>query len=265
MATPLLTQRWRERRDTYRPAGEVIRPADYEVAAITESAAKTFVLRHHYSATYPAARFRYGLYRHGALAGVAVCSQPASNKVLTNVFPGDFHAAVELGRFVLLDEVPGNGESYFLARVFEQLRAERIEGVVSFSDPVARTRLDGSRVFPGHIGTIYQATNGVYLGRATPRTLRILPDGTSLNDRTLQKIRAGGHGLVYSTAKLVEHGATPAPADKAARLAWLAEWLPRLTRPLRHPGNHKYAWALHKGRRGQLAPAAPYPKWAQAA
>ena len=32
-------------------------------------------------------------------------------------------------------------------------------------------------VFPGHLGTIYRATNAIYTGLATARTLRLLPDG----------------------------------------------------------------------------------------
>jgi hypothetical protein len=31
---------------------------------------------------------------------------------------------------------------------------------------------------PGHVGTIYAATNAVYTGRATARTVKLLPDGT---------------------------------------------------------------------------------------
>jgi hypothetical protein len=70
-----MNQRWRNHRTLYRPAGEVIRPADYEVAAIhSDHEAKAFVLAHHAFKTYPAARFRFGLYRHGQLVGVAVCS-----------------------------------------------------------------------------------------------------------------------------------------------------------------------------------------------
>ena len=57
-------QRWRGGRDSYRPAGETIRTSDFEVAAFPEDAvAKRFVLRHHYSGSYPAARWRFGLYR----------------------------------------------------------------------------------------------------------------------------------------------------------------------------------------------------------
>src|SRR5262245_59609071 len=71
------TLRWRNRSSSFRPAGELIRTADYDVAAIaTDREAKAFVERHHYSASYPAARFRFGLYRQAELVGVAVFSVP---------------------------------------------------------------------------------------------------------------------------------------------------------------------------------------------
>jgi hypothetical protein len=243
-------QRWNQGRDSYRPAGEVIRTADYDVAPIaTDNVARRFVELHHYSGTYPAARERFGLYRQGDLVGVAVFSHPSNDKVLTNTFPTvPTRRSVELGRFVLLDEVPGNGETWFLARCFELLRRDNYAGVVSFSDPVARTSADGRQLFPGHIGTIYQASNAKYLGRGTARTLRLLPNGLVLSDRTLQKIRAGERGWFPGAQQLVEQGAAPIElgADAEARRAWLAQWLPELTRPLRHPGNHKYAWTLAK-------------------
>lgn len=112
-----MNQRWRKGRSCYRPAGEVIRTSEYEIAELAgDSEAKTFVLAHHYSQSYPASRFRFGLHRHGSLCGVAVFSHPCNDRVLTNVFRCVPLAAVELGRFVLLDEIPGNGETYFLAR-----------------------------------------------------------------------------------------------------------------------------------------------------
>ena len=55
-------QRWREGRDSYRPAGETIRAAEYDVAPLEESPAKAFVIGQHYSRSYPAARFRFGLF-----------------------------------------------------------------------------------------------------------------------------------------------------------------------------------------------------------
>jgi hypothetical protein len=252
-----LVQRWRAGRDHYRPAGEVIRPVEYEVAEISEAIAKAFVVEHHYSKSYPAARFRFGLYRRGALAGVAVYSHPCNDRVLTRTFGVPATEAVELGRFVLLDEVPGNGETWFLARTFARLRSE-VAGVVSFSDPVARSSAAGLVVFPGHIGTIYQAHNAAYLGRGTARTLRLLPDGRVLSARSLQKVRAVERGWRYAVEQLVGAGA-PAPTSGEDLSPWLARALRAVTRTIRHPGNHRYAWAFSRALARRLE-RRPYPK-----
>jgi hypothetical protein len=253
-------QRWRSRRDSYRPAGEVIRTADYEVAPIaTDRVARSFVREHHYSGSYPAARYRFGLYRGAQLAGVAVFSHPVNNRTLTSCLPGSARESVELGRFVLLDEVPGNGETWFLARCFEQLRREGLLGVVSFSDPMPRTNALGRRVFAGHVGTIYQAFNASYLGQSRRDTLRLLPDGTSLPNRSLAKVRAQhrGHGPVEDL--LACFGAEPRRAGECPS-AWLDRVLPEVTTKVRHPGNHKYVWGLSKRVKRHLSPSLPYPK-----
>jgi hypothetical protein len=254
-----LNQRWRARRHSYRPAGEVIRTADYDVAPIEEdSIAKRFVVEHHYSASYPAARYRYGLYRRTELVGVAVFSHPASDRVLS-IFPGSPRESVELGRFVLLDDVAGNGETWFLARAFELLRREQLIGVVSFSDPMPRQTTDGRVVHAGHVGTIYQAFNACFLGSSKARGLRLLPDGQILHDRALQKIRTGDKGWRYSAALLEAHGAPPLAGSSGAKV-WLDEWIPRLTRRVLHPGNFKYAWMLDRRHRRHLPESKQYPK-----
>lgn len=256
-----VVQRWEERRSRFRPAGEVIRTREYDVAELPDDTTpKAFVEAHHYSGSYPAARFRAGLYRHGNLVGTAVFSHPASDKVLTNVFAVSALEAVELGRFVLLDEVPGNGETWFLARAFDLIRRRGIRGVVSFSDPIPRATSEGETVFAGHIGTIYQAHNGAFLGRGRPRTLRLLPDARVMSARALSKIRAGSKGWRYSAELLEAHGADRCPDEHDARQEWLRTWLRRLTRPLRHPGNFRYAWAVDRRLRPQLSERQPYPK-----
>jgi len=246
-------QRWLGGRDSYVVPASVIRTAEYEVAEFASDAtAKGFVLEHHYSGTYPSARWRFGLYRLGQLVGVAVFSHPCSNRVLTNVF-GE-HPAVELGRFVLLDEVPGNGETWFLARCFELLR-ERVRGVVSFSDPVARATQDGLEVHPGHIGTIYQAHNARYLGRATPRSLKLLPDGRVYSARAIQKVRKQEKGWQHCVEVLRSYGAPAYDGD-----GWVQRALAQVTRGLRHPGNHRYAWMLDRRLRRRFTASQPYPK-----
>jgi hypothetical protein len=260
MGQPPGNQRWRQGRDAYRPPDEPIRPADYDVAALPDdAAAKAFVLAHHYSGSYPAARWRFGLFRHGALQGVAVFSHPCHHRVLTAVFPGRPTDSVELGRFVLLDEVPGNGETWFLGRCFRLLRREGLAGVVAFADPRRRLNRLGVLVFGGHVGRIYQAFNGAYLGRGTPRTLTLLPDGSVLSDRAQQKVRSADRGVAYAVRRLVECGAAaPTCYEPAYLRAWLHDWKARLCRTLRHRGNHKYAWAL--SRRVSLPPSLPFPK-----
>jgi hypothetical protein len=252
-----IAQRWRSGRDAYRPAGEVIDPREFDVAPIaTDNEAKAFVVGHHYSGSYPAARWRFGLYRHGVLVGVAVFSVPCSPAVLTRVFPGDPNDSVELGRFVLLPEVLANGESWFLGRAFELLRRDGLRGVVSFSDPMRRTNVHGEEVFGGHIGGIYQAHNGVYLGRTKPEGLKLLPNGQALSGRMRSKIRNVERGWVAAVAKLVALGA-PELAVGADPAEWLRSVEAQLCRTVRHPGNHRYGWALTgNGRRSPAPPAA---------
>lgn len=255
-----LVQRWRDRGHTFRPAGEVIRTSDFDVSAISDDVtARSFVEAHHYSRSFPAARWRFGLYRRGELAGVAVFSVPMQDAVITSCLPGSPRDSAELGRFVLLDDVAGNGETWFLARCFEELRRDGLVGVVSFSDPVPRTCADGHRVFVGHVGTIYQAFNGVYLGRARPSTLRLLPDGSALSNRAQSKIRRRERGWRYSAAILERFGAAPL-GEREDAATWLDMWRARLTRTLRHGGNHKYVWAVDRRARRHLPEGRPYPK-----
>lgn len=178
--------------------------------------------------------------------------------------PGEQSAKVELGRFVLLDDVPANGETWMLAQCFRDLRSQGIAGVVSFSNPGKRTNGDGDVVFGGHVGTIYQASNAVYVGRSKAETRRLLPDGTVMHGRTLTKIRNRRKGHRYAAAILESHGAEPLQDDEDAR-AWVARWVAALTRPLRHPGNFKYAWSLDKRARRHMPDSLPYPKMWEAA
>lgn len=266
-----VVQGWRKRRAVYRPPGELIRfdPRAFEVASIPgDRVAKEFVETHHYSGSYPAARERFGLYEHGKLVGVAVFSNGGGPKVL-RVLPCNYKAAVELGRFVLLDGTGMNAETWFFARCRELLARKGYAGIVSFSDPVPRTNLAGDVVFPGHIGGVYKASNAIYTGLATRRLLRLLPDGLVFSPRAKSKIQAKAKGWVYAVDQLVAAGA-PGPADTsvAGLRAWLDRAVPLVTRPLRHGGNHRYLWTLDRAAGRALddhlkkmrVPVLPYPR-----
>jgi hypothetical protein len=254
-------QRWRDRRGFYRPAGEPIATNRYEVAVIPDDkTAEAFVVRHHYAASYPAARFRVGLYRGAELVGLVVLSQPMHNAVLAPLRLSLAESA-ELGRLVLLDDVPANGESWLVARAFELARAAGFRGIVSDADPMLTRDVTGRVVCRGHVGTVYQATNAVYFGQTDRRTRYLLPDGRVFLQRGASKIRNRERGWQGAAAKLERYGA-PHLGEREDARAWLTTWLPRLTRRVRHPGNHRYLFALDKHARRLLPPTKPYPKLA---
>ena len=258
-------QRWRKRRDSYRPAGEPIDTSKYGVEVIEEKDAKQFVTNHHYSASYPAARFRAGLFRTTQanipdLVGTAVFSVPMQRRVIPCYAPGtEPNNGVELGRFVLLDDVPANGESWFLARAFKLLKQELdLRVVVAYSDPVPRTTSLGHEIKPGHVGTIYQAYNGQYLGRAGGEKLTLAADGTVISRRSLNKIKNEERSAGYAYEKLIEKGA-PRRLPFEDSKSYVERVLNSgAFRQVKHPGNHVYAWPLSK--KVEMKPALPYPK-----
>jgi len=266
MNAPSHCQRWRDRRTFFRRSGEVFDAKLASVQPIDEATAKAFVVRHHYAASYPAARFRAGLFlRHlgvERLAGVAVFSVPMNQRTIPCYFDGlHANAGVELGRLVLLDDVAANAESWFCARAFRLVRAALgVDGVVSYSDPVERCTATGQTIKPGHVGTVYQALNAKYRGRASAETLTMTATGRVVSRRTLSKIKNDESGAGYAYAQLRELGAPErlpfeSGPDYVAR-ALSSEGFRRV----RHPGNFCYTWWLGDARKAPAATSLPYPK-----
>lgn len=258
------SQRWRERREAYVPNATTINPAEYAVDVIDcGRVAKPFVTRHHYSGTFPASRLSAGLFRGRQLVGVCVFSVPMNNHAVpVHTGLGDPLQGADLGRFVLLDDVPGNGETWFLSRAFSLLRREKpgVLAVVSYADPEPRRGPGGDLLKPGHVGMIYQGMSASYRGRARARFEHITPDGQPFSERAASKIRNGECGHAYAVDELVRRGAPP-PAGADLR-SWYDGLLERgfLSRR-RHPGNHVYAFPLTRAARHaeKHLPRAPYP------
>lgn len=265
-----LCQRWRKRRDSYRPAGEPIDPRRYSVEPIAHSEGKAFVEAHHYSGTWPAVRFAVGMFEAGqGLVGVAAFSQPMNQATVPSYIEGlDPQKGIELGRFVLLDRVPANGESFAIARALRLLREARPEVVacLSFSDPLPRFTAEKRLVKYGHQGTAYRASAASYLGRSKPKTILVGPDGRDLSPRTLSKIRRGERGGRrgdYGPRQLMAMGAPVWRTGESGEA-----WVERVKasgalRSLRHPGNLAYCFAVgdRKTRRTVRSrlDALPYP------
>jgi hypothetical protein len=231
---------------SWRPTSEGgFNPRRYAVHPIGEATARAFVLAHHYSRAYPAASLRVGLFEGARLVGVAVLGVPMSRTVLTGPFPAlePYRQSLELSRLVLLDQVPANAESWFVARVFAYAADAGVRGVVAFSDPMPRT-VGGELVMPGHVGTVYKALNATYTGRGRARTLTLLPDGRVFSDRARAKLIGGERGAGHVRAGLVAAGA-PDPAAGEAPAVWLRRALAAVdARAVRHRGNHRYVWTI---------------------
>jgi hypothetical protein len=248
----LFCQRWSGGRASYRPAGEPFDPRFVSVEPIDEREAKAYVLRAHYAGSYPSARFRAGVrikepFRPERLGGVGVFSVPMNQRVIPSYFDGfDPNHGVELGRFVLDEDLAANAESYCLARMFRLLRTAlpEVRGLLAYSDPLERRNEQGELVKRGHVGTIYKATNAAFRGRSSPRTLWLSPSGACFSDRLLSKVRLGETGERYALERLSAGGAPRRELHESGssyieRLK-SAEWL----RPSRHPGNLAFTWDL---------------------
>jgi hypothetical protein len=249
------SQRWFHGRTSFRPSQEPLDPQRYGVEAIEYAVAKAFVVEHHYSGTFSPCIQSYGLFRKAGeflpsiLVGVATFA-PTSNPHSVTRWTGlDNAAGAELARFVLLSEEPGNSESWFLARALAGFKAARpgVKVVLSYSDPVPRTALDGRQVFVGHYGCIYGASNALYMGRASPKTQYLNADGRVIANRILSKLRNGEVGRQYAENVLTEVAGVAREPDGTG-----ASFVTRALGCLRaqhHPGNHLYAFPLAADRR----------------
>lgn len=248
--------KWNSRRAFYRPSQEPIDPSNFSVAPVGDAIARNFVIKHHYSGSYPAAVAAYGMFERIApfqeeLVGVAVFSVPMQPKAAAAYGAPADAKFCELGRFVLKDHVAGNGETWLLRRALGMLARDKqrpdrrpfYDLCLSYSDPVPRTNAKGDLIHVGHVGRIYQAYgSSAYLGRGTPRTHWLTQDGSIVSPRALSKLRNGERGAAYAYDFLRSHGAPAmAPGEKEA------DYIRRALqegpfRKMRHNGNHAYAF-----------------------
>ena len=263
-------KRWHHRAERWARPGATIDPREFGVEVLPrERAARDFIGEHHYSGSFPAARLSVGLFRKtglapAILAGVAVFSVPMQAAVVPRYTGLESTAGVELGRFVCLPEVAYNGETWFLRRAFRALRQEKpeVRAVVSYSDPLERRDGAGEICKLAHYGTIYQASNAQFAGRAKPETLLIDSAGRVVSRRSLSKIRNGEIGWEAAARRLVERGADPRRLGEEPR-SWLDRVLPTFRR-VRHPGNFAYVFGLDRAVNDTIKAAIggsrPYPK-----
>lgn len=259
-------KRWSGRRERWVTPEEYFRPAGYSVDVVSKGLARGFIIREHYSGTFPAARLSVGLWGPGpTLVGVAVFSVPMSESVLRRWTGPDHQQAAELGRFVCAPSVKFNGETWFLRRAFTAIRREKqIRAILSFADPLERRTSAGLLTKGAHHGTVYMAKSALLAGRSDRRTLILAPDASVVNERMLSKIRQEEQGIDYAVKRLYEIGA-PRRRPGEEWSAWLRRVLrPPLFRRIQHPGNYAYLFGLDAHTAARLAKmhegGKPYPR-----
>ena len=185
------------------------------------------------------------------MVGTAIFAIPTTNAVITTHTGLEAHQGTTLARFILLDDVPANGETAFLSRAFKSLRQAKpeIEAIVSYADPLA-----------GHLGHAYCAASAHHRGRTKPRMVHRI-GAHHLPERTLSKIRTAPDRFRTATQQLETlSGSRRDPTETGA------DWIARLIADetigtQRHPGHYVYVFPLTRRARrrsGQL-PLAPYP------
>lgn len=200
----------------------------YSVQQISGGQGKDFIRKHHYSRSCHNGPMCWGLFEQGSLIGVLAFATPNSENVRRSVFgPGRESEVTELHRLVVLDGTPTNTESWFIARAIEGLRVYRPQyrAVLSFADGTE-----------GHVGTIYQASNALYLGTTGRARFFRDPEGR------LRHPRQNGHNVTLDEAE--ERG-----------------WVPEM-----REAKHRYLFLIgspaqrRQARREVLLPVLPYPK-----
>jgi len=278
---PGISQRWQDRRDSYR-SGEGFDPRKWRVDVMTGGqeerglsglavrrgtweSGKDFIVNNHYAASFPQMRVMVGLYRagDGRLSGVATYGNAKANQAKKYGDVG-LDEILELNRFVLLDDVERDGETWFLSRATDlarevhEARGFTLKVLLSFSDPIPRRSAAGSLTMPGHIGNIYQAWStgspgnkgqAIFAGRSSPKVLHLDTRGVAPDPRMISKIRSldgdGEPGGPSAAVRFVEEHGAPPRKPRESYSAWVKRALESDNfRRIEHSGNLTYLWTF---------------------
>jgi hypothetical protein len=194
-----------------------IAPRHLQVRPISYRDAREPIERFHYLHSMPSGVVgSFGVYADGALAGAVVFANGNLNghKLVSGSRPGD---CATLARLWLDDQLGPNSESRVLGIVLRHLgRTTPLKFLLSYADPEA-----------GHVGTIYQATNWIYLGPSGEAGYFDVGAGSLRHPRTVAE--------VFGTNSVRHLRATGIPA-----------------RRVYIPGKHRYLYFLDANWRWRL-------------
>lgn len=145
------------------------------VIPIPIAASKVPLIDHHYLHSLPAGTaICLGVFKDNRLHGALTFGAGASNayRLVKDAKPED---CLTLTRLWLSDDLLPNSESRVLAVAVRALRKHsNVKFLVTYADPSHK-----------HVGTIYQATNWLYIGLTEPEELFDLGDGKARHTRSL--------------------------------------------------------------------------------
>ncbi len=196
------------------------------IAPIKFNVAKRVLVKHHYLHSMPGGtQSSLGAFVEDRLLGVLTLGVGPSNahRLVEKAAPTD---CVTLTRLWLSDELPKNSESRVLGIALRSLgSATSFKFVATYADPNVE-----------HVGTIYQATNWIYIGESQAMPLLDFGDGVGRHTRSVAR-KYGTHSLKY----LRKHGLTVKKIPQARK--------------------HRYIYFLDRTWRNRLKPEQlQYPK-----
>lgn len=197
-----------------------------ELRKATAKAIRYACLHFHYAKSVPAVQFSYNVYEDGEWCGVILFSIGATPNIAKpfGMVQGE---VLELVRVALNGKQKTTSECVAAALRKLHIDAPQIKIVVSYAD-----------ADQNHIGTIYQATNWIYLGKANEgsRSAFII-NGKKTHPRTIGS--AGG----------------------TQSIKWVREHLDPNAQEFFTKGKEKYIFVFNKKlRKKWLSKALPYPK-----
>jgi hypothetical protein len=201
-----------------------------ELRKATAEATRYACLHFHYAKAVPSAQYSYNVYENGEWCGVIVFGSGATINIATmfGLVQGE---VLELVRVALNGKQ--NTTSECVAAALKRLHADApaVRIVVSYADPNQ-----------GHVGTIYQATNWLYIGDTAKFSVGPKPDFFIIHGEKMHPRTVYSHGWKQSVEWLREHVDPNADSIKGK---------PKL----------KYIYCFDKKLRKQWAgKALPYPK-----
>jgi len=196
-----------------------VRPIPFRVA-------KAMLVRDHYLHSLPGGtHLVFGMFLgHRLLGALTFGAGPANvHRLVEGARRED---CLTLTRLWLDDALPPNAESRVIGITLRGLRRHTdVRFVATYADPAV-----------GHLGTIYQASNWLYVGESQAMALLDLGDGVLQHSRSLAHVY-GTHSRAHFAAHSVEMRAVP------------------------QSPKHRYIYFLDPAWRPRLrVPALPYPK-----